>query len=193
MIYSLAINKYKQCLEVIINAFNIIFEKEQIPTFQIKIPNTTITRSKLLCSYVSEILLSEFNIDIDIDLKMLITLLFKDYVNKSIENYNIKKIFKELSKDYLNHETLTISNGTDNYIYEKSDISSIEIQFPSCEVNKGMLILNEIYETYKYRISFAKMLENIWIGFIEDYKNNTSQKNTKLKYLIQLCYNYYDY
>lgn len=192
MICSIAISKYKQCLHTLITALDNIFTKENTPTFNIRIPQTVIDRSRLLCSYISDILYSEFDIDVDINLEILITLLFQDYVTQSIEHYNIKKTFKELSKDYLNHDTLTISNGTEYYIYETSNIRSLEVQFPSSAVNKGMLILNEIYDTYKYRISFSKMLENIWIGFIEEYKNNTAQKNTKLRYLIQLCYTYYD-
>lgn len=190
MIYSIAISKFKQCLHALMTILDDIFTKDSTPTFNIKIPQNVVDRSKLLCSYISETLYSEFNIDVDINLEILITLLFHDYVTNSIEHYNIKKAFKELSKDYLNHDTLTISNGTEYYIYETSNICSLEIQFPSSEVNKGMLILNEIYDTYKYRISFSKMLENIWIGFIEDYKNNIAQKNTKLKYLIKLCYDY---
>lgn len=145
---------------------NSLFTKEYDPEFTLSIPNSIVHRTKLICSYIK----SEHGYDFE--LENFLMLLYLDFIKNSIRNYNPKKLFNDLSKNYYEDDYLVISTGDYKYNIEKTKYTKIDITIIMSDedVEKGQLILDELYDLYHYKISFSKLLENLWIGFIEDYK-----------------------
>lgn len=139
---------------------------ESSPMFTLHIPNNTLYRTELICKYISD------EQGYDFGLENFLMLLYLDFIQDAIKHYNPHKIFELLKKSYYTSETIILSNGIDTYSIDKVDLNvcNLTITMSESDVKKGELILNEIYELYRYRFQFSKLLESLWLNFIEGYK-----------------------
>lgn len=164
-IYSMFINSILVCIS------NLLRKSDSYININIAIPKETVLRTQLMCKYISE----EENCDFD--LNTFIMLLYLDFVRESIEHYNPQKVLKQLTFDYVNNKSLLISNGSDSYqVNNNISYSNYSIEFDIEEAEKGQLILNELFELFHIKISFNKLIEQIWISFIYKYKTGDNKK-----------------
>lgn len=144
----------------------------EVPTFDIEIPSNILHRTELICNYIKK------EKGYDFEIENFLMLLYLDFVRQSVVNYNPEKVYKELTKEYYRRETMTLSTGDEIIEIERSDIDfvTLEITIEREDVDQGMLILEELYDLYKIRISFNRLLESLWIGFIESYKRGENKR-----------------
>lgn len=161
--------------KVIISIDNLIerlFAVESAPEYELSIPNNILHRTQLICEYIK----SEKGYDFGIE--EFLMLLYMDFIKNCIKNYNPKGVFKQLSKDYYKDEYIeTVTMG----VHEKTLITEypktkLVISMAEEDTKKGQLILDELYDLYRYRITFSKLLENLWVGFIEDYTSGENKR-----------------
>lgn len=137
----------------------------------ISIPKEIYLRTQLICDYISD------EEDVDFDLNSFIFLLFYDFIKDCIEHYNPKKVFEKLTFNYINKQTLVITNG-----YEEIEINNginfykLRISFDKYDVDKGELILEELSELFHSKISFNQLIEQLWVSFIYEYKTGDNKK-----------------
>lgn len=165
-------NKLASSFSNIYDFISNIFFPDTPAEFSFYIPNCILHRTELICKYISD----EHNCNFSIE--NFLMLLYLDFIKNSIKNYNPESTFKLLTKDYYKDTYLYLSNGTNKYKittqhYEKTLLT---ISIDKNDVAKGQLILDELYDLYKFRIPFSKLIENLWIGFIEDYKTGTTKR-----------------
>lgn len=167
---------------------NILFNavKSSDEVVDINIPKNVLIRTKLLCRYIEE------EQDVEFDLNNFLMLIYLDFVKTSIKTYDPEKIFKMLTKDYLSNNKILLSNGTDSCYIEKNktEFSNITITIEKKDYEYGQMILDEIYDLYKYRISYSHLLESLWMDFMECYKNGTKKRAFKtIIKLLKDCFN----
>lgn len=143
-------------------------------TIEIKLPSNVLHRTELMCIYISEEIKDTFTIN---DFLML---LYLDFVKYAIKNYNPKRVLKEAMRknELYQDDELTIVINDKTYIANKNSIrySYVDITMSKSEIRKGEIILDELYDLYKFKIPFEVLLSNLWINFIEDYQNGTNKR-----------------
>lgn len=154
------------------NFISDLFAKECDPEFTISIPDNIIHRTELICSYIRD------EQGYDFEIENFLMLLYFDFIKNSIKNYNPKKVFEDLNKDFYKEEyiDLVIHNEHCRVRTAKYNKTNITMSMAKEDVKKGQLILDELYDLYGYRFQFSKLLENLWIRFIEDYKTGTNKR-----------------
>lgn len=159
-------------LDRAINFISNLFVQESDPEFTLNIPDNILHRTELICNYIS----TEKGYDFDVD--NFLMLLYLDFIKNSIKNYNPAKVFKELTIDYYQDQYIDMSDGETTYRIPrvKHNKTNLTLTMAEDDVIKGQLILDELYDLYHYRIPFSKLLENLWIGFIEAYKIGENKK-----------------
>ena len=179
-----ASNKHNSILSTLITIVSNLFAKENSNCITISIPRDIVYRTKLICSYISDQGDSHF------DLSTFILLLYLDFIKTSITHYNPQKTFKKLTTPYYTNNRIILSNGSEECIVERSstNMSTYTIEFNDDDIQKGELILKELYELFHYKISFSKMIEQIWIGFITEYKTGDNKKAfLDIKRMLKSC------
>ena len=170
---------FKSCSEFI---KGLATSKEEI--IKINIPQNILFRTQLICTYISE------ESDYTFGLDNFIMFLYLDFIKNAITRYNPKKTYINLTKEYYKRDLITISNGEETYIIDntKTEFFEITIGMDKNDVSKGQLILDELYSLYGRKIEFDKLIESLWIGFIEEYKLGENKKayKTILK-MLQSC------
>lgn len=154
-----------------INSFISSFSKSA--TLRVNIPNMVYIRTKLLCEYISEQVGVEFGIE------NFLMILYIDFTNEAIKKYDPKRIYGIISNSYGYEDTIKIAySNSEVYEYRRRDEKQVSLilSMDKRDVMKGELLLTEIYELYGHKISFEKMLSNLWINFIEEYKRGNNQK-----------------
>lgn len=138
----------------------------------VRIPKDIMIRTKLICDYISH------EEDCNFDLNIYIYLLYLDFIKDCIENYNPKKILDRLAHDYINQKSLIITNGYEKYQINTNTISfyKYSLRFDKDDAAKGILILDELFELFHFNISFDKLIEQLWISFIYNYKTGDNKK-----------------
>lgn len=159
-------------LDKIVSIFSKEEVEESIKTFDVTLPTNVLTRTELICKYIK----SEKGYDFEIE--NFLMLLYLDFIKSSIKSYNPKKIYDELTTKYYEKRTMLLNIGDESFEVETSNITltTLEISIGKEDYEKGQLILDELYDLYKIRISFNRLLESLWIGFIESYKRGENKK-----------------
>ncbi|MGL4772232.1 MAG: hypothetical protein ACRC2K_01590 [Clostridium sp.] len=160
-------------------------KEEENPSFDISIPNNVLHRTELICKFIS----SEKGYDFEIE--NFLMLLYLDFIKNSIKSYNPKKIYTQLTTKYYENRTIILESGDECFQVNIKDtsFSTLEISMDREDVSKGQLILDELYDLYNIRISFNRLLEALWIGFIEGYKRGDNNKAFKtIASLLENCF-----
>lgn len=150
-----------------------LFAVESDPEFELCIPDNILHRTELICEYIK----TEKGYDFEVE--GFLMLLYMDFIKNCIKNYNPRKVLKQLTENYYKDQYITAVNFGDTpeiipiVKYKKT---KLVISMAEEDVRKGQLILDELYDLYRYRIPFSKLLENLWIGFIEDYKTGENKR-----------------
>lgn len=154
------------------NFINRLFAVDSDPEFELNIPTNIIHRTELICEYIKT------EKGYDFEMEEFLMLLYIDFIKNCVKNYNPQRVFKDLSKDYYDDHYITaIEDGIAyNIPMKKYSKAKLVISMAEEDTKKGQLILDELYDLYGYRISFSKLLENLWIGFIEDYKTGENKR-----------------
>ena len=179
-----ASKKHTGILSTLIAIVSNLFVKENSNCITINIPRDIVYRTELICSYISD------QGEPDFDLSTFILLLYLDFIKTSITHYNPQKTFKKLTTLYYTSNKIVLSNGSEECIVDRSNtnMSTYTIEFNPEDIQKGELILNELYELFHYKISFSKMIEQIWIGFITEYKTGDNKKAfLDIKRMLKSC------
>lgn len=154
--------------------FNIMELLSTTKSFEIKIPSSVLNRTKLMCMYIQD------EVDCTFTINDFFMLLYSDFVKYAVKNYNPKRVLRETMRKDNNEDnnSLTIVIDDKKYIVKKENISysTIIITMSKREIKKGEIILDELYDLYKYKIPFELLLANLWINFIEDYQNGVNKR-----------------
>lgn len=150
-------------------------ENQRTITSKIEIPGNLFYRTELMCSYISE------QMDIDFTFVDFLMLLYKDFIKQSVKNYNPLSTYKFLIKkhDNCSKDSITISDGSSTSIYYKNrniKFKEVTLEVDKEEMKKGQLILDELEDLYNLDMSFDELLTQLWVSFIEDYKNGTNKR-----------------
>jgi hypothetical protein len=150
-------------------------------SLEIEIPTNVFIRTNLLCEYIQEQLEVEFH------LHNFIMLLYLDFINTSIKKYNPLKTMRELNKTHEYGESIKLVCGNDVYVHHRreSTFTTIYLEMDKNDILKGEMLLYELDEILNCQLTFEKMIGNIWINFIEEYKrgNETEALNAIIKML----------
>jgi len=184
--YGVAQEKYKESIFDKIRYFlSDLFAIEEIPSFTLQIPKNILLRTELLCKYISEDKGYSFN------LENFLMLLYLDFIKTTIKEYNPEKVFKMLSKSYYDNSVIKLSNGIDSCLIDRTDINicNITITMDEDDLKKGQLVLEEIFELYKHRYSFSRLMEALWLNFIDGYKRGENKKAYQsIVKLLEKCF-----
>ncbi|MGL5149927.1 MAG: hypothetical protein ACRC7N_05045 [Clostridium sp.] len=180
-------NILKLPLNIFSKIIDIFVKEEAIDDniFEITLPNNVLHRTELICNYIS----SEYGHDFSLD--NFLMLLYLDFIKSSITNYNPKKIYAKLTTEYYKKKTLILESGDEKYevVLNGDDFTTLTISIEEEDKEKGMLILEELYDLYRIRISFNRLLEALWIDFIEGYKKGENTKAFKtIVNLLENCF-----
>lgn len=136
-------------------------------SLEIVIPKNVYLRTQLICAYIEEVTGQPF------DENMLLTLLYDDFLNNSIEKYDPSGIRQEIDHSKYDDKLLIHSNDR-VYEYGKPKGRQIvfTVSFYKNQVEKGELLLDELEDIYGKSPTLELMVATIWINFIEDYKVN---------------------
>lgn len=152
---------------------------------EIRLPRNIFLRTKTICNYI------ESQLDETFGVEDFIFTLYEDFINRSVRQYNPKKLYDLVTQSYDNHDTITLIFGDETYEYPRTNIQYTEIVFSMGkeEVNNGTLLLSEIYDLYGVSVNFDKMMTNIWVNFIEEYKRGDCNKALRqiIKMLKKNC------
>lgn len=159
-------------LDKIVSVFSKEVEDTSIKTFDVTLPTNVLTRTELICKYIS----SEKGYDFEIE--NFLMLLYLDFIKTSVKSYNPKKIYEQLTTKYYEKRTMLLNIGDESFEVETTNVTltTLEISISREDYEKGQLILDELYDLYKIRISFNRLLESLWIGFIESYKRGENKR-----------------
>ncbi|WP_113675757.1 hypothetical protein [Vallitalea guaymasensis] len=149
----------------------------------IRLPHNTFLRTLAICQYI------ESQLDETFDIADFIYILYTDFINSSIKQYNPKKLYKLVTQVYDYEDTITLTMGNVVYKYSRNNIHMTEmtIAMKKADVNNGTLLLAELHDLYNINVNFDKLLTNIWIKFIEEYKNGDCNK--ALRQIIRMLKN----
>lgn len=163
------LNKVTYFLYDLFDAFT---QEEKVKTFTISIPSDVLLRSKLICEFIESEIHDDFNLD------NMLMLLYLDFIKDSIENYNPKTVYTLLNKSYYDTRNIVIASGNDSVSIDRAPValSDLKMSISTEDYKKGQLILDEIYEIYQSRYSFAKLIECLWMNFIYSYKTDENKK-----------------
>ncbi|MGL4850691.1 MAG: hypothetical protein ACRC28_17500 [Clostridium sp.] len=145
---------------------------------ELRIPKGDFYRTELLCSYITKELDEEFYIE------HFLMSLYLDFVKNVVKSYNIKEIYKMLKNNYKKTEKtlrLVKGNSVEDVVIYKEEYKYIEIIMENDSIRQGELILLEVYEAYRIKISFEELLEKIWLKFISEYKNEKKSYTSLIK------------
>lgn len=149
-----------------------ILPKEKYKIFNLRIPSHILYRTKLICQYIED------EIEEDFKLENFLMLLYLNFIKNSIRNYNPENIYKLLSKNYYDSKTIVLCNGDEIIKVDRkqTELSMLEITISKSDYDKGVLILEELYELYKKRYSIANILECLWMDFISSYQKGENKR-----------------
>lgn len=156
----------------IYNLIDKFIPKSKFKTFNLNIPSDTLYRTKLICDFIED------EIDEDFRLENFLMLIYLDFIKNAVKNYNPKSIYTLLNKSYYDTKTILLSDGNEIISIDRdpTDLSLLQITISRKDFEKGQLILDEIYELYKSRYSFSKLLECLWMDFIASYKTGENKR-----------------
>lgn len=159
---------------------NLIYVDVSTESLEVVVPKNVFLRTQLLCGYVEDVTGQSF------DENTLLTLLYDDFLNNSIERYDLSAVRQEIDQTKYDEKLLIHSNDT---IYEygkrRGARMVVTISFDKNQVEKGELLLDELVEIYGKSPTLEMMVSAIWINFIEDYKINGGQQTLrKIKALL---------
>lgn len=139
--------------------------------FDINIPKNIVFRTQLICKCVEE------EHDYTFNLNNFLMLLYIDFIKTSIKTYNPEKTFQLLTKSFFEPD-LILSNGSDQYNIKRTNFeySNITVTIKKEDYDKGQLILDELYDIYRYKINFSHLIEALWLDFIECYKTGSKKR-----------------
>lgn len=163
------------------------FQREEIQTeitYDVSIPTNVFHRTELICRYIRKEKGYDFHVE------NLLMLLYLDFIKQSIKSYNPKKVYKLLTTDYYERRSMVLTFGDEVYEIEKyeTDYLTLEITIAKEDAEEGQLILDELYDLFKVRVSFNRLLESLWIGFIESYKRGeNSRAYSSIVNLLKEC------
>lgn len=162
-------NKKKSFSEII---EHLLLSFSRTVSLRLHVPTNVYLRTELLCEYIEE------TVDIEFGVNHFLTVLYLDFLQKSISKYNPLKIYQTINQSYGYEDVLEIHDNQKVYKYKKTKahMTEVIITIDKKEALKGEMILAEIDELYGQAISLEKMLSNLWIHFIEEYKRGDNVK-----------------
>ena len=140
---------------------------------QITLPADIYYRTELICSYIArEAGFEEFNIN------TFLMLLYKEFIALAITNCNLKTIYKAISKDYTPNDQFTLIIDGETHLINKNELDYIylNVEIAKRDYNELSLITREIKSVFGADISVEKLLANLLITTIEDYKRGVNKK-----------------
>lgn len=153
--------------------------------YEINIPMNVFHRTELICNYI------KIEKGYDFGVENFLMLLYLDFIRQSVKSYNPKKIYKQITTEYYEKKSFLIAAGEEAYEVTKTNYKpcKLDIYIDKENMLAGKLILDELYDLYRVRISFNRLLESLWIGFIESYKKGENNKAyTTIVKLLKECF-----
>lgn len=164
---------------------NFISSYSKMESLELVVPKTIYLRTLLICEHIQDKTEQAF------DIITLLTILYQEFIDNYIEEYNPNVIRQEINRSYRHDEKLLIHSNDRIYAYDKSTCRRIVFSFylDKKSVEKGELLLDELEEIYGEAPTIEKMIATLWINFIEDYKTGENKK--PLQKIITLYEKYY--
>lgn len=150
--------------------------------YEILVPNDILSRTELMCMFVQEEIKEYFGID------EFLMLLYQGFINYAVKNPNPDRICREATRKKVKRvrergdEVIKIVINEKEYIEKKegslyvNEDVFVNIRMPKYEAKKGQLILSELYSIKGIYVGMEELLANLWINFIEDYKDGTNKR-----------------
>lgn len=116
-------------------------------------------------------------------------LIYLDFFKGSVENYDVKKMYRLLNESYGYNDTIRIVSGDQVFEYQKRECnrSTLIIEMEKSDVAKGRYLLSEFRDLYLLEYKFEDLMTALWIDFIEKYKRGRNEKS--LKSIIKMLKN----
>lgn len=157
---------WKDILHTINDAiYNFVDSFRHTQTLQVVIPSNIYLRTKLICEYISD------KMNVSFTLPQFLMLLYLDFIEHSITEYNPLNLYCQI-QPMLKEEYLIIHDKERYIRYETPKPTMTEIVFTmdKTDIEKGQLLLDELEDLYGQVPTLEEMLANLWIHFIEEYK-----------------------
>lgn len=153
----------------------------------LRIPKNVYLRTELICKYIED------KFEVDFDIANFIMILYLNFLDTSVERYEPKKIQDTLTRSYGydDNEPLIIHDKGKYFKIEdkKTIYYKIEIEMDKRDVEKGLLLLDEIEDIFGASPSLEEMIATLWINFIEEYK--AGRNKDALKQILILLKRYF--
>ena len=161
-----------------INFFKV---EPSVTNIELVVPNDVYYRTELICECISD------ELDLDFGLAHFLTALYDNFIYEAITKYDTKKIIKSLrSRRIYERKAVVVIDGEEELCTLFADnISTILIEMQNSDIKKGELILSELEALYSCNVSFPELMSNVWIDYIEQYKQGNKTAYSHLLKIIR--------
>lgn len=147
------------------------------------IPADVLDRTEIICKQITHDIVEDENDDLEVTIDEIVLVLYENFLKENTKHYNSKRVYELLSKNFLGIKTIRIGTGkefeTINYLPKDISISEVGIEFDNSLIEQGELILSEIYHIYKVKFNIKHLISQIWINYIEEYKQGKRKYSYK--------------
>ena len=151
--------------------FTFISSFSNTSTLSIIVPKNTYLRTKIICEYIED------QYEVDFQPINFIMLMYLEFLQQSIENYQPHRIREEIYHAE-NHDDYLIIHDKGKTFKTKTNHEKrleIKITMSKRDVEKGMLLLEEIESLHGHSPSLEQMIAALWINYINEYKSGNKQ------------------
>lgn len=141
----------------------------------VTIPHSIYLRTRLLCDYIESVY------SIQMPLENFLSILYEDFIHRSMKKHNPMKILEELTKHSHKTSTLVINDPMQNktHTVKRENTSKITFGFyiPKKQLKRGEIILAELDEvlTNAY-FTVEQLISRLWYNYICDFSEGNNEK-----------------
>lgn len=141
----------------------------------VTIPHSIYLRTRLICDYIESVY------SIQMPIENFLSILYEDFIHRSMKKHNPMKILEELTKHSHKTSTLVINDPMQNKIHTLKRQNATEIIFgfniSKKQVKRGEIILAELDEvlTNAY-FTVEQLISRLWLNYISDFSEGNNEK-----------------
>lgn len=162
---------------------NIFSSRNKVKTVNLAflVPNETVIRSNLICSYITQ------EIGYPFTLEDFILLLYDCFLYEYTKVYNPKGTIDILNYSF--YDYIYIKNGEGIQKVDRSGIDTKLIEMVMIEEDalKGHVVLEELKELYGKNYTLGNLVLKVWVNFIERFKKDDN--NEMLDIIVDMLKN----
>lgn len=139
------------------------------------VPDRILHRTDLICKYIERATSRKFGLD------NFLMSLYENFIMNTVLEYNTSEIINIISKKPQNRENFKIIVGNEiQYLQQSITYTKITLKMLNKDINTGNLLIKELEETNNFSIEFGELFSNLWINFIDGYRDKENKDMYKI-------------